>query len=139
MPRRWTPETREAHRAYTRQHYRDNKDYYKAKAHNNVPITEKYIDDYLAVHPCVDCDEDDPIVLEFDHVRGTKHKAVSEMAHSNASLKAVIKEIEKCDVRCANCHRRATHQRKCSRRSKDRTPRYERGDLLVQVQPGVPS
>ena len=64
--------------------------------------------EYLRSHPCVDCGESDPIVLEFDHRDGVVKKAkVSLLLNSNgwATIKA---EIEKCDVRCANCHRRRT-------------------------------
>lgn len=68
--------------------------------------------DYLKQHPCVDCGESRPEVLEFDHVRGKKVRGkdgctidVSSMVSRKYSWKAIEKEIKKCDVRCANCHR----------------------------------
>lgn len=64
--------------------------------------------DYLATHPCVDCGEADPVVLEFDHVRGEKILAVCSMVRAGYSWKKIDAEITKCDVRCANCHRRKT-------------------------------
>lgn len=66
----------------------------------------KYISSYLRTHPCVDCGEDDIAVLDFDHVRGTKRDNISKLRYT--SLKAVQEEIKKCEVRCANCHRRKT-------------------------------
>lgn len=66
----------------------------------------QFIVDYLRVHPCVDCGESDPVVLEFDHCRGIKLFEISQgTRRSLSSLKA---EIKKCKVRCANCHRRKT-------------------------------
>lgn len=62
---------------------------------------------YLSTHPCVDCGETDPVVLEFDHVYGEKRRAVSKMLGS-FSWAAIAAEMEKCEVRCANCHRRKT-------------------------------
>lgn len=67
-----------------------------------------FIFDYLISHPCVDCGETDPVVLEFDHVRGKKSKNISALLNVNASLSSIKDEISKCDVRCANCHRRKT-------------------------------
>lgn len=64
--------------------------------------------EYLLTHPCVDCGEADIRVLEFDHVRGTKTMAIREMLSRTAPLARIFEEIAKCDVRCANCHRRAT-------------------------------
>lgn len=94
--------------AATRRHYQENKAYYKAKCSRNTPITRQYSKDYLSKHPCVDCGEDDIIVLEYDHVRGKKRSTLSRMIQNNCSLATVKKEIAKCDVRCANCHRRKT-------------------------------
>ncbi|WP_412061844.1 hypothetical protein [Rubrivirga sp. IMCC45206] len=63
---------------------------------------------YLLSHPCVDCGEADPIVLEFDHVRGEKVGALSNMATRQFSVAKLNAEIAKCEVRCANCHKRKT-------------------------------
>ncbi|MBI5138268.1 MAG: hypothetical protein HZA95_00515 [Candidatus Vogelbacteria bacterium] len=48
-------------------------------------------------------------MLEFDH-RGDvlKIKAVSTLIGVRSSIEKVKAEIDKCDVRCANCHRRKT-------------------------------
>jgi len=60
---------------------------------------------YKVDHPCIDCGEDDPIVLDFDH-RDPREK--SFVLSDAPTLALAIKEIEKCDIRCANCHRRRT-------------------------------
>lgn len=67
---------------------------------------KSYVWTYLNNHPCVDCKEKDPIVLEFDHI-SDKIADVSTM-YRNYTLGKVKLEIEKCQVRCANCHRRKT-------------------------------
>lgn len=65
--------------------------------------------DYLTRHPCVDCGEADPIVLEFDHRDPeTKRAEVGVLISRGASLRRVLAEIILCDIRCANCHRRRT-------------------------------
>lgn len=63
---------------------------------------------YLASHACVDCGESEPIVLDFDHVRGTKTGNVSDLVAGRATVAAITAEIAKCEIRCANCHRRRT-------------------------------
>jgi hypothetical protein len=99
-------------RAYSKADYVKNKTSYLQRAtfSSSHLITQKqqYVWDYAKSHPCVDCGETDPVVLEFDH-RENKVSSVSQMAcQRTASLELLKVEIAKCDVRCANCHRRKT-------------------------------
>jgi hypothetical protein len=65
--------------------------------------------EYFEDHPCVDCGETDVRCLEFDHRdRATKSAEISRLYKNAASWRVMLREIEKCDVRCANCHRRRT-------------------------------
>ncbi len=65
----------------------------------------RFIWEYLLKHPCADCGEIDPIVLEFDHVSENKIGTIAVLVQ-RMSLKPLMAEVEKCVVRCANCHRR---------------------------------
>ena len=66
-----------------------------------------FICEYLLDHPCEMCGEDDIRVLEFHHV-GEKDMTVTRMVGGGFSLKRITNEISKCQVLCANCHRRIT-------------------------------
>jgi hypothetical protein len=60
---------------------------------------------------CLDCGEHDPRVLEFDHrEQSSKKGSVSRLVSGRHSLERIMEEIEKCDVRCANCHKLRTAQ-----------------------------
>ena len=104
---------RDCTRLQIRAHYKRNIEYYVQKAlrrnRSNRDKCRKKIAEYLNSHPCVDCGEADPVVLEFDHVdRSTKTAAVSVMVQRFLSWRVILQEIGKCEVRCANCHRRRT-------------------------------
>ena len=85
---------------------------------------------YLLQHPCADCGERDVVVLEFDH-RGDKVADIATYANSGRTWPVVMREIEKCDVRCANCHRRETARRVALRRAGRR--RHSASRLPVQL------
>lgn len=98
----------------TSQYYADNRD----KRHASIKKRAKKVSrenkfkilEFLKNNPCVDCGEANPLVLEFDHVRGTKKTEVCRLAMKGYCWETVKKEIDKCEVRCANCHRIKTIQ-----------------------------
>ena len=49
-------------------------------------------------------------VLDFDHI-GRKRELVSALVARGAPWRRIATEIAQCEVRCANCHRRATARR----------------------------
>ena len=58
---------------------------------------------------CITCGEDDFVVLEFDHRdRKTKKFDIGIAVGHEYAWERILDEIKKCDVRCANCHRRRT-------------------------------
>ena len=102
---------RSCHRESVTQSQRTHRDAFlkRQRCYNNRKRDEfrRNIFVYLKAHPCVDCGEADVIVLDFDHRRDKKH-TISQLVYSNKSWEEILGEIEKCEIRCANCHRRKT-------------------------------
>ena len=70
-------------------------------------IARDFVLAYLLTHPCSECGERDPRVLEFHH-EGDKESEVSRLMGRGASLEALKAEMDKGRVLCANCHRKLT-------------------------------
>jgi len=65
----------------------------------------KYIDDYKLSRGCSVCGYNKcASALEFHH-NGDKDFCVAEGIYGNRNLKKIEKEINKCAILCANCHR----------------------------------
>ena len=86
-----------------------------------LAVLHQRLADYFATHPCVDCKEDDLVVLEFDHLpQFEKEIHISQAIANLWSWERLLKEIAKCEVVCANCHARRTAQRQGSWRIEGR-------------------
>jgi hypothetical protein len=73
------------------------------KRKNNI-----FICTFLNTHPCIDCGEKDIKVLTFDHIKGKKKDNIASLM--SYSIKIIKKEINKCVVRCYNCHVKKTRK-----------------------------
>ena len=66
-----------------------------------------FILSYLLNNPCSICGEKDIRCLEFDHIdRKEKRLAIARMV--SFSLNSLKKEMNKCRILCANCHKKIT-------------------------------
>lgn len=89
-------------------HYRRNKQHKYNYVEQRRIQARRFILSYLKQHKCVDCGENDPLVLEFDHIKGQKRFSIGDATRHGYAIKTIANEIVKCEVRCANCHRRKT-------------------------------
>ena len=95
-------------RSYQRQNYRRNKEGYAKRRDANRERSHRIVADYLSSHPCVSCGEGDLRCLDFDHIKGEKVRSISRAIHCCWSKDRLFEEINKCVVRCSNCHRKRT-------------------------------
>ncbi len=60
---------------------------------------------------CADCGYNkDPVALDFDHILGEKAFNIGQSVGAHGLL-ALLEEVDKCEVVCANCHRIRTVDR----------------------------
>ena len=91
----------------------------KQKAINQAKESRKKIkaivNNIKESNPCVDCNTYYPFyVMDFDHLRDKSFKI--SWGIINRSRDNVLKEIEKCELVCSNCHRKRSYKRQNNRK-----------------------
>jgi hypothetical protein len=104
---------KECQKRRSREHYLLNAAVYKVRiARNNQKVrtaNRNKLHEYLSAQQCSGCGIRDLATLEFDHRDpALKLSDVSNMVQKGLSWATILSEIDKCDVVCANCHRRRT-------------------------------
>jgi len=101
---------RDCRKSYDQERYRTGTEQERLnrKAAHAKERNQRLMFEHLSAHTCVDCGEADIMVLEFDHVRGEKLFNLTDGVRNGTSKKRLLEEIDKCEVRCCNCHRRKT-------------------------------
>ena len=99
--------------SYKQEHYAANRQRYidNATKRKQLMLRARIVVllEFLTTHPCVDCGETDQMVLEFDHLADKLFPISRGVRDRNWN--SVLTEMAKCDVVCANCHRRRTARR----------------------------
>jgi hypothetical protein len=111
VPRANTPEGKEKKREDQKRYYQRNKSSYIAKNKVKRAEIKDFLRKYKEFKGCGDCSGKFPFyILDFDHRDpAMKRFSPAKMAHNN-SWTAMVEEIAKCDVLCANCHRERTYK-----------------------------
>jgi hypothetical protein len=100
MPRRDPEKNRE----YQKKWYRKNKSLQIERNKANRNVKADWFWDYKTKLSCK-CGENHPATLDFHHRDSTlKDANISEMM--DCSIEKILEEIAKCEVMCANCHRK---------------------------------
>lgn len=95
---------------YQKAHYRANKTAYcKARRERRKNLRDWVNEKKKS--PCVDCKQTfPPVAMDFDH-RENKREAIANLVRDGVSLETLKKELDKCDLVCAICHRIRTYNR----------------------------
>lgn len=102
----------EDQRAASKRHYQANQDKYLARNAKYRLAIRHFVQEIKENTPCKDCGIRYPYyVMDFDHLDGSlKLNDINYLA-STGRISALKKEIVKCEVVCANCHRLRTYKR----------------------------
>jgi len=107
---------RECGRELTKSHYARNKQQYLEKNLRSFCKRREYVRK-MKDRFCADCGIKYPYyVMDFDH-REDEIKEFGLNSLSRITMNVLKREIDKCDVVCANCHRERTQQRRLSKMS----------------------
>jgi len=96
---------KECNKAYLREHYKKNKNYYNNKQKTYKQNVRDWYNEYKETLKCEKCGESDAICLDFHH-ENEKEFTIAQAVSSNVSIERIKEEIKKCIVLCANCHRK---------------------------------
>lgn len=110
MPIKSKAERKKYNTAHHRSYYKKNI-IYREKQKNWVKNRKEgiidWFKDYKKGLSCIVCGENHPACIDFHHKdKKTKDRPVCILVQCGVGKERIIKEIEKCDVLCANCHRK---------------------------------
>ena len=94
-------------REYQKNWYKQNRQKVMEQSNSyRKNIKKWFAEEIVAKASCKNCGFNHPGALEFHHRDpSSKDNAIADMIATKRSKEAILKEIDKCDVLCANCHR----------------------------------
>lgn len=101
----------EKQRRFQRKYYQENKHLWLERERRRRDQIRKELNDYKRSRGCSRCPENHPACLEFHHLDPTvKEGNIADLLNKKKNFDAVLPEIEKCELLCANCHRKEHHK-----------------------------
>jgi len=95
---------------YHNLHYKLNKDKYLKKGKESqdklIKSNSDYVNNLKSKKGCSYCNEHDFACLDFHHIDPNTKKFSIARAITSYGLELILKEIQKCEIICSNCHRK---------------------------------
>lgn len=109
----WKENNKEKMRLYRRTWYAKNRAHAKRRVMQRKKELRQWLDSLKEDLKCNRCDENHISCLEFHHKNPKKKEiAISLAPNYGWSKERILKEIKKCEVLCANCHRKEHYGKK---------------------------
>ena len=103
--KKWRVEHKEDMLRYSREWYYRNKQSVIDRGHKNRAETKKWLLEFKSGLKCELCGMSHIACLHFHHKNPKeKDKSIAKTINAGWSKKRILKEIEKCQILCANCH-----------------------------------
>lgn len=91
--------------------YQRNKELVDERTRSQKAVKYEHIRQLKEASPCTDCGVFYPYyVMDFDHITDDKVADIKWLVQ-HKGWQQVLDEIAKCELVCANCHRKRTHDR----------------------------
>lgn len=107
MPYKDKQKARSQCREYHREWYRKNRSKRQEEVRQRKEELAVWLTEYKKALKCQRCPENHPACIDFHHRDSSQKEAkVSDMLRNGCSKESILREIEKCDPLCSNCHRK---------------------------------
>ena len=110
----WRDSNKEKYNAYQREFYAKNKTTQQEKIYANRNKRKQELKDTINEiknTPCKDCGVIyHPEAMDFDHIVNKRFN-ISDAIKDVTTIDKILKEVEKCEIVCSNCHRIRTAKR----------------------------
>jgi len=93
------------HAEYSRKYYLANKEKVLALVKVNRAVGKARWDTFKQALKCTKCGFNHPAALDFHHTNPSEKENLVSALVSMGCFTAAMKEVQKCIVLCANCHR----------------------------------
>lgn len=126
MPYKDPTVRKEKHKEYSAKYYQANKESSKKRISDRKKERRQEWRAFKSTLKCVNCGEDHPATFDFHHIiKHPDNRKVHKLLRGQ-NYKEARKEIKKCIVLCANCHRKVHYEEekaaKAAKALKDQTP-----------------
>jgi predicted HNH restriction endonuclease len=93
------------HAEYSRKYYETNKEKHKALVKTHRAAGKVKWSAFKSTLKCTQCGFNHPAALDFHHTDPSKKENIVSKLVSEGRYAAAMREVKKCIVLCANCHR----------------------------------